>query len=124
MVARNLAKSTVERYRKRLEDERDRLQAMILDYELELEEARLTESSSDRSPDPGNAEAGSMKFEYEKELSIEQNTVDLLGKVERALDNIDKGTYGICESCGKPIPMARLDVLPYVTLCVDCARKS
>ena len=123
-MARNLAKSTVERYRKRLEDERDRLQAMILDYELELEEARLTESSSDRSPDPGNAEAGSMKFEYEKELSIEQNTVDLLGKVERALDNIQKGTYGICESCGKPIPMARLDVLPYVTLCVDCARKS
>ncbi|MEX2652846.1 MAG: TraR/DksA C4-type zinc finger protein [Acidimicrobiia bacterium] len=123
-MARNLAKSTVERYRKRLEDERDRLQAMILDYELELEEARLTESSSDRSPDPGNAEAGSMKFEYEKELSIEQNTVDLLGKVERALDNIEKGTYGICESCGKPIPMARLDVLPYVTLCVDCARKS
>ncbi|MEX1125195.1 MAG: TraR/DksA C4-type zinc finger protein [Acidimicrobiia bacterium] len=123
-MTRNLAKSTVERYRKRLEDERDRLQEMIRDYELELEEARLTESSSDRSPDPGNAEAGSMKFEYEKELSIEQNTVDLLGKVERALDNIDKGIYGICESCGKPIPMARLDVLPYVTLCVDCARKS
>ncbi|MEX2251206.1 MAG: TraR/DksA C4-type zinc finger protein [Acidimicrobiia bacterium] len=123
-MTRNLAKSTVERYRKRLEDERDRLQEMIRDYELELEEARLTESSSDRSPDPGNAEAGSMKFEYEKELSIEQNTVDLLGKVERALDNIDNGIYGICESCGKPIPMARLDVLPYVTLCVDCARKS
>jgi len=123
-LARNLAKSTVERYRKRLEDERDRLQDMIREYELELEEARLTESSSDRSPDPGNAEAGSMKFEYEKELSIEQNTVDLLGKVERALDNIEKGNYGICESCSKPIPMARLDVLPYVTLCVDCARKS
>ena len=123
-MARNLAKSTVDRYKKRLEDERDRLQDMIREYELELEEARLTESSSDRSPDPGNAEAGSMKFEYEKELSIEQNTVDLLGKVERALDNIEKGNYGICESCGKPIPMARLDVLPYVTLCVDCARKS
>ena len=123
-MVRNLAKSTLDRYRKRLQDERDRLQDMIREYELELEEARLTESSSDRSPDPGNAEAGSMKFEYEKELSIEQNTVDLLGKVERALDNIDKGVYGICESCGKPIPMARLDVLPYVTLCVDCARKS
>lgn len=123
-MARSLAKSTVDRYRKRLEDERDRLQALIRDYEQELEEARLTESSSDRSPDPGNAEAGSMKFEYEKELSIEQNTVDLLSKVERALENIENGTYGTCESCGKSIPMARLDVLPYVTLCVDCARKS
>jgi RNA polymerase-binding protein DksA len=124
VVARSLAKSTVDKYRKRLEDERDRLQTLILDYEQELEEARLTESSSDRSPDPGNAEAGSMKFEYEKELSIEQNTVDLLSKVERALENIENGTYGICESCGKSIPMARLDVLPYVTLCVDCARKN
>jgi RNA polymerase-binding protein DksA len=123
VVARSLAKSTVDRYRKRLEEERDRLQGLIRDYEQELEEARLTESSSDRSPDPGNAEAGSMKFEYEKELSIEQNTVDLLSKVERSLENIDNGTYGICESCGKSIPMARLDVLPYVTLCVDCARK-
>ena len=122
-MARSLAKSTVDRYRKRLEEERDRLQGLIRDYEQELEEARLTESSSDRSPDPGNAEAGSMKFEYEKELSIEQNTVDLLSKVERSLENIDNGTYGICESCGKSIPMARLDVLPYVTLCVDCARK-
>ena len=123
-MARSLAKSTVDKYRKRLEEERDRLQTLIRDYEQELEEARLTESSSDRSPDPGNAEAGSMKFEYEKELSIEQNTVDLLSKVERALENIGNGTYGICESCGKSIPMARLDVLPYVTLCVDCARKS
>ena len=82
----------------------------------------MTESSSDRSPDPGNAEAGSMKFEYEKELSIEQNTLDLLSKVDRALERVKDGSYGICESCSKSIPIARLDVLPYVTLCVDCAR--
>jgi len=122
MVARQLAKSTIERFEKRLLDERERLQLLIEDYERELEEARMTESSSDRSPDPGNAEAGSMKFEYEKELSIEQNTLDLLGKVDRALERVSDGTYGICESCSKSIPIARLDVLPYVTLCVDCAR--
>ena len=121
-MARQLAKSTIERFEKRLLEERDRLQELIEDYERELEEARMTESSSDRSPDPGNAEAGSMKFEYEKELSIEQNTLDLLGKVDRALERVKDGSYGICESCSKSIPIARLDVLPYVTLCVDCAR--
>jgi DnaK suppressor protein len=63
-------------------------------------------------------------LEYAKELSIEQNTLDLLSKVERALEQIEQGTYGICESCGKSIPLARLDVLPYATLCVDCARKA
>ncbi len=123
-VARKLAKSTVERFRKRLETERKRLQRLIEEYEQELEEARLAESSSDRSPDPGNAEAGSMKFEYEKELSIEQNTLDLLDKVDRALERVNEGGYGICESCGNSIPVERLDVLPYANFCVDCARKS
>ena len=123
-MARKLAKTTLERFRKRLEEERERLEEMIEDYERDLEEARLTESSSDRSPDPGNAEASSMKLEYAKELSIEQNTLDLLSKVNRALDRVNAGTYGICESCGNPIPVERLDVLPYSTLCVECASRT
>jgi DnaK suppressor protein len=122
-VARQLAKSTVDKYRARLEEERERLQELVQEYEQELEEARLSESSSDRSPDPGNAEASSTKLEYAKELSLEQNTLDLLSKVEWALAKIGEGTYGICDSCGKSIPLARLDALPYATLCVDCARR-
>jgi DnaK suppressor protein len=122
-VARQLAKSTVEKFRVRLEEERGRLEELIDEYEQELEDARMSESSSDRSPDPGNAEASSTKLEYAKELSLEQNTLDLLSKVQWALAKMDEGTYGICESCGKSIPLARLDALPYVTLCVDCARK-
>ncbi|HEX9865166.1 MAG TPA: TraR/DksA C4-type zinc finger protein [Acidimicrobiia bacterium] len=123
-MARQLAKSTVEKFQARLEEERVRLLGLIEDYEQELEDARLSESSSDRSPDPGNAEASSTKLEYAKELSIEQNTLDLLGKVERALEMVRAGSYGICESCGKSIPLNRLDVLPYATHCIDCARKA
>ena len=123
-MTRKLAKSTVERFQKRLEAEKTRLEELIDEYESELEVARLTESSSDRSPDPGNAEASSMKMEYAKELSIEQNTADLLSKVDHALERIGSGEYGICESCGKPIPIERLDVLPYSTLCVECASKA
>lgn len=122
-MARKLAKTTLERFRKRLESEKERLEEQIADYERDLEEARLTESSSDRSPDPGNAEASSMKLEYAKELSIEQNTLDLLSKANRALERVEAGTYGICESCGKPIPVERLNVLPYSTLCVECASR-
>ncbi len=122
-MARKLAQSTIDRYRGRLEAERDRLTDLIEEARQGLEEARQTESSAERSPDPGNAEAGSMKFEYEKELSMQQNAVDLLHKVERALIRIDKGEYGQCESCGTDIPIARLDALPYANLCVDCARR-
>jgi RNA polymerase-binding protein DksA len=122
-VARKLAKSTLERFRKRLEEEKARLEEQIEDYQRDLEEARLTESSSDRSPDPGNAEASSMKLEYAKELSIEQNTLDLLNKVNRALERVADGSYGICEVCGNAIPVERLDVLPYSTLCVEDASR-
>ena len=122
-MARKLAKTTLDRFKKRLEEEKERLEEQIADYERVLEEARLTESSSDRSPDPGNAEASSMKLEYAKELSIEQNTLDLLSKANRALERVDAGTYGICETCGKAIPIERLEVLPYTTLCVECAAR-
>lgn len=123
-MARQLAKTTLDRFQKRLEAERQRLEDQIEDYQRDLEEARLTESSSDRSPDPGNAEASSMKLEYAKELSIEQNTLDLLSKVNHALERVKAKTYGICESCGKAIPVERLDVLPYSTSCVECAARN
>ena len=122
-MARKLAKSTVDRFRKRLEDEKTRLEGLVEEYERELEVARLTESSSDRSPDPGNAEASSLKLEYAKELSLEQNTLDLMRKVDHALTRVKTGDYGICENCGAAIPIERLNVLPYSTLCVECAAK-
>lgn len=121
-MARKLAKSTLNKFKKVLIEEQERLDTMVADHEREREEARLTESSGDRSPDPGNAEAGSMKAELEKELSIELNLIDLRSKVEHALTRIDAGSYGICERCGEPIPVARLEVLPYTTFCVECSR--
>lgn len=121
-MTRTLADSTLERFRTRLLAEQERLQQLIDEHQQELENARLAEGAADRSPDPANAEAGSMAFEYEKELSIERNAADLLRKVELALRRIDAGAYGNCERCGDPIPVTRLEVLPYVTFCVTCAR--
>ncbi|CAN5850417.1 hypothetical protein BH23ACT5_BH23ACT5_17650 [soil metagenome] len=122
-MARELAKSTIDKFKVRLEGERERLSTLIEEARIELEEARLTEAAAERSPDPGNAEAGSMKLEYEKELSMQQNSIDLLRKVEHALKRIESGGYGTCESCGNQIPVARIDALPYATLCVECARR-
>ena len=122
-MARKLASSTLDRFRRRLTDEREHLEVLLARFDAEREEVRLSETSSDRSPDPNTAEGGSLAFELEKELSLEANARDLLGKVNRALETVDDGTYGICVECGKAIPVARLDALPYVTLCVDCASR-
>lgn len=120
-MARDLAASTLERFRKRLEGEQVRLTEIIKDIEAEREEVRLTETSSDRSPDPNTAEGGSLAFEMEKELSLWQNTQDILSMVEESLIRIEEGTYGKCEVCGASIPVARLDALPYTKLCVNDA---
>lgn len=120
-MARTLAESTLDRFRRRLQDERDRLATIIGEIEAQREEVRLTETSSERSPDPQTAEGGSLAFEMEKELSLARNAVDLLAQVDEALGRIEAGVYGICEGCGKRIPVARLEALPYTKLCVDCA---
>ena len=120
-MARSLAKSTLGRFRKKLESERERLTLMIHEIEVEREEVRLTETSSDRSPDPNTAEGGSLAFEMEKELTLWQHHHDVLAMVIEGLERIDEGTYGLCDECGVGIPVARLEALPHTKLCVDCA---
>ena len=48
---------------------------------------------------------------------------ETLDEVERALAKQDDGTFGLCESCGKPIPPARLEAMPTARFCIDCASK-
>ena len=122
-MSRELAQSTIDRFQKRLEEERERLLQVIQEIEAEQEEIRLTETSSDRSPDPNTAEGGSLAFEMEMELSLAKNAEDLLGKVDEALARIEDGYYGNCAECGEAIPVARLEVLPYTKLCVECASR-
>lgn len=45
-----------------------------------------------------------------------------LASIENALERMKDGTYGQCEVCGGRIPMARLDALPYATVCIGCQR--
>lgn len=122
-MARKLADSTVKRLQQRLLEEESRLDALLKEQRQEREAARLAETPAERAPEPGSAEAGSLKFEYEKALSLEQNLEDLLVKTRAALEKVDEGTYGICETCGSAIPLARLDALVHVTECVECATR-
>ena len=46
-----------------------------------------------------------------------------LANIENALERMKAGTYGQCEVCSGKIPMARLDALPYATMCIECQRE-
>jgi DnaK suppressor protein len=47
-----------------------------------------------------------------------------LAQVERALLRIKQGKYGVCDGCAAKIPLARLNALPYSTLCIKCQREA
>ena len=46
-----------------------------------------------------------------------------LNQISRALLRLKQGTYGLCEVCSTKIPVTRLNVLPYSTLCIKCQRE-
>jgi DnaK suppressor protein len=83
--------------------------------------ARLGDTVAEAGDD--EADASSKLFEREHELAITRNTRELLEQTEHALARIEAGTYGVCESCGKPIGKARLLAFPRATLCVECKQR-
>lgn len=46
----------------------------------------------------------------------------VLKEIDAAFDRLEKGAYGDCRRCAKPIPVERLEILPYVRACVGCQR--
>ena len=46
-----------------------------------------------------------------------------LAQIEQAIQKLKRGTYGVCEGCLRKIPVARLNALPFSTMCVECQRE-
>lgn len=74
-------------------------------------------STNDNHP----ADLGSEMFERGKDIALLENEEQLLEKVTFALDRIHDEDFGICHDCGKPIPFARLQAVPYTLYCVKHA---
>jgi RNA polymerase-binding protein DksA len=106
--------------RGRLEDEITKLRDGIARAESEIAE-RMGDNSEGAGDD--QADTGAKTYEREHEMALTYNARDLLAQNERAMARIDAGTYGICESCGKPIGKARLQAFPRATLCVTCKQR-
>jgi DnaK suppressor protein len=113
-----LSKKEISELKERLTEERKGLQAQ---YE-ELEQSTFATNQSDLTGEMGfdeeYADAGTATFERERDLSLVNNVVDLMERIDKALARMDDGTYGLCERCGKPIEKLRLKALPYASLCI------
>ncbi|MFC8194435.1 TraR/DksA family transcriptional regulator [Streptomyces sp. NPDC060006] len=61
----------------------------------------------------------------EQVLSAQKDTIRrVLAEVEAAFARVRDGSYGVCPTCSRPIPVERLEILPYARFCVPCQRDS
>lgn len=120
-MTRDLAKSTVERLRRKLDEEEARLVEIVEEFDKVFQEANMSSASSEHSADLLSADGGSLALELEMDLSVLENAKALLVKVRAAKARMENGTYGICTVSGKAIPVERLEALPYATTRVEYA---
>ena len=72
------------------------------------------------SPFGKREEEASEASELEKRLALEKKLRGTLAEIEHALEKYEAGTYGLCDSCGQPIELTRLQALPQANLCLSC----
>ncbi|GAA4226581.1 DnaK suppressor protein [Streptosporangium album] len=108
-----------------LAEVRERLATEIQELNREISKAETEIASSDVADGAGDdqADAGARTYEREREIALTLNSRDLVAQNERAIARIDAGTYGVCESCHKPIGKERLQAFPRATLCVACKQR-
>ncbi|HEX2314978.1 MAG TPA: TraR/DksA C4-type zinc finger protein [Thermomonospora sp.] len=108
-----------------LAEVRARLEAEItaLGTEIAAAETQIAEGDTSDGAGDDQADTGAKTYAREHEMALAHNSRDMMVQNERAIARMDAGTYGICESCGKPIGKARLQAFPRATLCVPCKQR-
>ncbi len=109
-----LRSEDIRRFEERLKAERDAIESRIAANKRGIQETVRDESGVGDLEDEAS-------LLYDREAEIDENARDRneLAQVNRALERIDRGTYGLSEVSGKPIPIERLEALPYATTLVD-----
>lgn len=113
MIADRQSEFAFAEMRTALAQARDSLRAQLATLRQQLEPTDFTEVIGDQS------DMSAARTEWEREFIEEHNLRDKLMEVEHALTKLDVGTYGRCEACGQPIPLARLKILPWARYDVE-----
>ena len=107
-----------DRARALLTAERDEIQRLLKGENQVADEAHVAEVDSEAGDEVDAAQPLNAEGDQE---AIAGSLNDRLDRVERALQRLDAGTYGICEVCGGPIGDGRLQARPTARVCIGCA---
>ena len=113
-----LDEQTKQELKQRLLDEKARLERQI-----ERENQEIVDMSSDQANENTYsnhmADDGGFLQDIDRTTTIRENFQVTLKEINKALERMENGTYGISEVSGKPIPAERLEVLPWATRLVN-----
>ena len=102
-----------DKFKKILEEQRDELLG-------NAEKTRSGEIHLDPDDFPDEIDTASSEMNLAFQGRLRERERGLLNKIEGALEKIEDGVYGECESCGEQIGLKRLQARPVAELCIDC----
>lgn len=89
---------------------------------IEVEVASLLDVGRDENADA--ADRGDAAAALQFDDALERLSIQRLDAIDRALDAISRGVFGVCSRCGDRIEINRLRAVPDTALCIECARDS
>ena len=107
-----MEKEKIEEFQKILQDQLDKL--------LDDAGKTVSEMTDEKTNFPDPTDRASLESDRNFELRIRDRERKLISKIREALERIEDGEFGICESCEEEIGEARLRARPVTTLCIDC----
>jgi DnaK suppressor protein len=112
----------LDRFRKLLQAERDRLSSELRRMDASEETGGTAGESSELADyDQHDADQATELFLRERDEAMIVQLRSELEQVETASERLEEGTFGYCERCEKPIPKERLEALPFTRHCIECA---
>ncbi len=108
-----LSKTDAKRFLEQLESERQRIIQLA---------AEATDEEKNSTTDDLQDEVDIATNEVNKAIvhKLRDRERTLLSKIDLAIERLNKGEYNVCESCGGPIGVKRLEARPVTTLCITC----
>jgi len=116
----------VARFREKLEAERVRLMALHHRQRADMEEEARDTSENELSHMDLNqtADFASALADRDRDKAQDVEVLAEIHEIDKALDRIANGTYGICVVTGKPIPVERLEEIPWASMTVEAAQNN
>ncbi len=113
-----LNKKELESFKERLVFLRNQMTSLIQGTKEEVKELDQSKGYSQHQADEGTDDFG-------RTISLELSNKELfiLKQIDRALEKIKDGSYGVCDVSGKPIAKARLEAIPYAVMTVEAQEK-